>query len=86
MKNNMLKRFSTFLAFALVFAAIGGGAGILYSQATAEGETTTYDAIYSTSNPVPEIAANTRPSVVQVIISAAKGMLNQRFIVMMPLA
>ncbi len=71
MKNNMLKRFSTFLAFALVFAAIGGGAGILYSQATAEGETTTYDAIYSTSNPVPEIAANTRPSVVQVIISAA---------------
>ena len=71
MKNNMLKRFSTFLAFALVFAAIGGGAGILYSQATAESETTTYDAIYSTSNPVPEIAANTRPSVVQVIISAA---------------
>jgi len=29
------------------------------------------DAIYSTSNPVPEIAANVRPSVVQVITSAS---------------
>lgn len=30
-----------------------------------------YEAIYSSANPVPEIAANVRPSVVQVITSAA---------------
>ena len=32
-------------------------------------ETTTYDVIYSESNPIPAIAANTRPSIVQVTTS-----------------
>lgn len=29
-------------------------------------ETTTYDIVYSASNPIPEIAANTRPAIVQI--------------------
>ena len=75
MKTNHinLKRFSLFLALALCVAAIGGGIGLKMAQAVAEetAETATYDAIYSSSNPVPEIAANVRPSVVQVINSTA---------------
>ncbi len=75
-----LQRFSLFLAVMLAFVAIGAGIGVYRARAIAEAaeetaeeavETTTYDAIYSTSNPVPEIAANVRPSVVQVITSTA---------------
>ena len=75
-----LQRFSLFLAVMLAFVAIGAGVGVYRARAIAEAaeetaeeavETTTYDAIYSTSNPVPEIAANVRPSVVQVITSTA---------------
>lgn len=32
-------------------------------------ETTTYDIVYSSANPIPEIAANVRPSVVEVLVS-----------------
>ena len=76
MKNNRktFKRFSMLLALALMLTAIGTGLG-MHLQATAEdenaAEVVTYDAIYSSSNPVPEIAANVRPSIVQVIVSSA---------------
>lgn len=33
------------------------------------GDVATYDLIYSSSNPIPEIAANVRPSVVEVLVS-----------------
>ncbi|MGN0803422.1 MAG: S1C family serine protease [Candidatus Faecivicinus sp.] len=38
------------------------------SVAMAE-ETATYDIVYSSANPIPEIAANVRPSVVEVLVS-----------------
>ena len=79
--NRSIKRFSLLLALALMLAAVGAGVGLHYgTQAIAEGEaetaepaqeTATYDIIYSSGNPVPEIAANVRPSIVQVIDSSA---------------
>ena len=39
---------------------------LLLGCAQAMAETVTYDAIYSSSNPIPEIAARTRPSIVQI--------------------
>ena len=52
------------LALALMLLMLAG------VQAIAE--TTTYDIIYSSSNPIPEIAANTRPSIVQITNSREK--------------
>lgn len=42
---------------------------LLMSATALAEETTTYDIIYSASNPIPEIAANVRPSVVEVQVS-----------------
>ena len=56
------------LALAFVFAFMGASLGtFLASRAAAAEETVGYDAVYSSDNPVPEIAANVRPNVVQVI-------------------
>ena len=56
------------LALAFVFAFMGASLGtFLTSRAAAAEETVGYDAVYSSDNPVPEIAANVRPNVVQVI-------------------
>lgn len=52
----MMKRFAC-LVLALMLAAC----------CAAYAETVTYDAVYSASNPIPEIAKRVRPSVVQVI-------------------
>ena len=59
--------------FAVSFA--GGGLGTFLFARNAKAESAAsgavgYDAVYSTDNPIPEIAANVRPSVVQVIESA----------------
>lgn len=53
------------LAVALVLALAVPG------FAVAESEVVGYDAVYSASNPIPEIVANTRPSVVRVIEAGA---------------
>ena len=70
-KHSIIKQVSLFLALCLGFA----GGALLTRRTTAaaetDGSTTTYDAVYSSDNPIPEIAANVRPSVVQVITSAA---------------
>ena len=55
--------------FAVAFAGGSLGVQVFACNASAE-DTVGYEAIYSTSNPVPEIAANIRPCVVQVIVSA----------------
>lgn len=62
------------LAAAFAVAATGGALGsfIFSRNAAAEpedGGAVGYEAIYSSENPIPEIAANVRPSVVQVIVS-----------------
>ncbi len=54
-------RFARMLCALLVLA-------LAASMALAE-ETATYDVVYSASNPIPEIAANVRPSVVEVLVS-----------------
>ena len=64
-----LRRISLLLAVALCLGLVGGSILTRKTDAVAEGETG-YEAIYSSDNPVPEIAANVRPSVVQVITSA----------------
>ncbi len=68
-------RFSLLLAavFAVAFAGGGLGSLVLAKNARAESGSNSvvgYDAVYSSDNPIPEIAANVRPSVVQVIESA----------------
>jgi serine protease Do len=68
-------RFSLLLAAVFAVAFIGGGVGsfVFVKNARAESATNNvvgYDAVYSSDNPIPEIAANVRPSVVQVIESA----------------
>ena len=72
-KQNVLKKVSLFLALALCIGFAGGALLTKKPVAVAETADATvgYDAVYSSDNPVPEIAANVRPSVVQVITSAA---------------
>jgi len=55
MHKNILRR----MACALLACAMLAGS----AMAT---ETVTYDAIYSSANPIPQIAANTRPAIVQI--------------------
>ena len=72
-KQNVLKKVSLFLALALCIGFAGGALLTKKHVAVAETADATvgYEAVYSSDNPVPEIAANVRPSVVQVITSAA---------------
>ena len=72
-KHNVLKKVSLFLALALCVGFAGGALLTRKTEAVAETADATvgYEAVYSADNPVPEIAANVRPSVVQVITSAA---------------
>ena len=72
-KHNVLKKVSVFLALALCIGFAGGALLTKKPAAVAEAADATvgYEAVYSSDNPVPEIAANVRPSVVQVITSAA---------------
>ena len=68
MKKTLKSVFCVTLALAFVFAFMGASLGtFLTSRAAAAEETVGYDAVYSSDNPVPEIAANVRPNVVQVI-------------------
>ena len=72
MKRNekAFSRFALFVAVALVFSVMGGMIGMNLTTASAEetaDEVVGYDSIYSSSNPVPAIAAKVRPSVVMVI-------------------
>lgn len=72
-KHNVLKKVSVFLALALCIGFAGGALLTKKPAAVAETADATvgYEAVYSAENPIPEIAANVRPSVVQVITSAA---------------
>ena len=72
-KYNVLKKVSVFLALALCIGFAGGALLTKKPAAVAEAADATvgYEAVYSSENPIPEIAANVRPSVVQVITSAA---------------
>ena len=72
-KHNVLKKVSVFLALALCIGFAGGALLTKKPAAVAEAADATvgYEAVYSSDNPIPEIAANVRPSVVQVITSAA---------------
>ena len=72
-KHNVLKKVSVFLALALCIGFAGGALLTKKPAAMAETADATvgYEAVYSSENPIPEIAANVRPSVVQVITSAA---------------
>lgn len=67
------RTFIAMLAMAFVVAIVGGALGSFVfarnAAAESEGGTVGYEAIFSSANPVPEIAANVRPSVVQVISS-----------------
>ncbi|HIU34784.1 MAG TPA: trypsin-like peptidase domain-containing protein [Candidatus Pullichristensenella excrementigallinarum] len=67
-KNSAFKRISFILAIVLCLGIIGTGVAYQRTQqaASAESGTVGYDSIYSSTNPVPEIAANVRPSVVLV--------------------
>ena len=68
------KTFAAMLAMVFAVALAGGALGsfAFCRNAAAEEDTGTvgYEAIFSSDNPVPEIAANVRPSVVQVIVSS----------------
>ena len=58
-KHSFLKQVSIFLALALCIGFAGGALLTRRSEAAAE-EVTGYDSIYSSDNPVPEVAANVR--------------------------
>lgn len=71
MKNSK-KMIVMMLTMALVAAVVGGAMGSFIfarNAAAEESGTVGYEAIFTSANPVPEIAANVRPSVVQVIAS-----------------
>ena len=66
------------LTAVMVLSLAGGLAGAAIFRAGAEAEDTGcvgYDAVYSAYNPIPEIAANVRPAVVQVI-TGSRGWLS----------
>lgn len=77
MKNIKTMCLALAAVFAVAFAGGGLGAAVFAGNASAEGAVG-YDAVYSASNPVPEIAANIRPSVVQVIVSAKQWLTDTR--------
>ncbi len=58
-----MKKTRKFLRALCLMAAL-----TLPASAVAE-ETVTYDVVYSSANPIPEIAANVRPAVVEVLVS-----------------
>lgn len=62
-----LGRYARFMALALACALLGGLVGNATAEQPAREESVSYAAIYSSDNPVPQIAANVRPAVVQVI-------------------
>ena len=67
------RMFAAMLAMTLAVAFAGGALGsfVFCRNALAEDSGTVgYEAIFTSANPVPEIAANVRPSVVQVITSS----------------
>ncbi|MBQ4088294.1 MAG: trypsin-like peptidase domain-containing protein [Clostridia bacterium] len=71
MKNSK-RTFIAMLAMAFAVAVAGGAVGSFIfarNAAAEESGTVGYEAIFTAANPVPEIAANVRPSVVQVITS-----------------
>lgn len=65
MKTNAFTRCLTLLLAALMLSGMLALAGTA-EPADAAGSATTYDVIYSSANPIPEIAARVRPAVVQV--------------------
>jgi serine protease Do len=62
--------FTAVIALALCFALVGGMVGLFLAQnARAEEEAANpgYSSVYSSDNPIPQIAADVRPAVVQVV-------------------
>lgn len=66
--------FGAVLAIALCFALIGGTVGAFLTQnAQAEAQSNPgYDVVYSSDNPIPEIAEKVRPAIVQVVNRAQR--------------
>ena len=76
MKRN-IKTYAVMLLAVFAVAMAGGVAGsvIFAGKASAETEGSVgYDIVYSSQNPIPEIAANVRPAVVQVITGSKTWM------------
>ena len=68
------KALALMLLASFIISLAGGAAGsfVFTNRALAEAEDTVgYDIVYSSENPIPEIAANVRPGVVQVITSGS---------------
>ena len=65
--KKFVSRFAMFMVVALAFAALGGAVGMNLKPAEAEQTSVGYESIYSSANPIPEIAARVRPSVVLVV-------------------
>ena len=62
MKTNAFTRCLTLLLAALMLSGMLALAGTA-EPADAAGSATTYDVIYSSANPIPEIAARVRPAI-----------------------
>lgn len=67
-----MRRYAAFMAVALLCALLGGTVGAALAEepgaaAAPQSAVTPYSAVYSADNPIPQIAANVRPAVVQVI-------------------
>lgn len=69
--KNIKAKVSLVMAAAFAISFVGGamGSAVFVKNAYAE-DKVGYEAVYSSANPVPEIAANIRPSVVQVVVNA----------------
>lgn len=63
-----MKRTNRLVRALCVMTALAIPATAAIAEEAAQ-ETVTYDIVYSSSNPIPEIAANVRPAVVEVLVS-----------------
>ena len=66
-KKKLIAIWTLVFAVALISGALGSVLVSRSALAESEGGAVGYEAIYSSANPVPEIAANVRPAVVQVL-------------------
>lgn len=79
--NSGMRRTALMLIAALIISIFGGMAGsaFIYGGAAAEDDAAPgYGIVYSSENPIPEIAANVRPAVVQVITSGTNWLTGTR--------
>ena len=74
-RNTFIRLLSALMAALMLLMLVGA---LAVAEETEAAEAVTYDIVYSSSNPIPEIAARTRPSIVEITVSVESWDANTR--------